>query len=97
MESYLKSNVYSSLSSFQKEPPSNFKVFAQLHGNNGLKLEPSSCALIRDLGKSDVGIDTSLSRDKPGMDVPLYHCPGTKTFSCSGVPGQNEFLFAKLH
>ena len=26
------------------------------------------------------------SRDKPGRDVPLSLCPGTKNFSCPGVP-----------
>ena len=26
------------------------------------------------------------SRDKPGRDVPLSLCPGTKKFSCPGVP-----------
>jgi hypothetical protein len=30
------------------------------------------------------------SQDKPGRDVPLSLCPGTKKFSCPGVPLSRE-------
>merc|ERR1712051_524714 len=32
------------------------------------------------------GTSRRMSRDKPGRDVPLSLCPGTKKKSCPGVP-----------
>ena len=32
------------------------------------------------------GTSRGTSRDKPGRDVPLSLCPGTKKISCPGVP-----------
>ena len=39
------------------------------------------------------GTSRGTSRDKPGRDVPLSLCPGTRTFSlsrCPFVPGQGQ-------